>query len=257
MKNKQKNLLSKRAIGSIFAIVLVVTLSGYGLEPIPTETLETAKTSSRSGLMIDRSLPALSVSSAYAKTTDQKIKSRDAVKATISAALPKTAVKKVKTPISTLVSKPVEKRVEAPLMPELTNEEKAAKIRAYFSKYNLPLKDYGEKFVEISHYCDIDWALLPAIGMQESTGGKFMRNNNPFGWGSARIPFKDFNEAIEVVGGHLCGKYESTDQYYKDKTTAQKLWYYNGSVNRRYPGEVMAIMNKIKSMPIDTSLALK
>jgi hypothetical protein len=151
----------------------------------------------------------------------------------------------------------VDPAASAPLIPELSDEDKVAKIRAYFGKYNLPLAQNAEKFVEVSHYCDIDWALLPAIGMRESTGGKFTQLNNPFGWASARIGFKDFDEAIEVVGGHLCGLYDSTDQYYKDKTTAQKLWYYNGSVNRRYTGEVIAIMNKIKTTPLETSLAMK
>jgi hypothetical protein len=108
----------------------------------------------------------------------------------------------------------------------------------------MPLSGYGQKFVEVADSCGIDWRLLPAISVQESTGGKYMRLNNPFGWASARIGFKDFNEAIEVVGKNLCGLNEKTASYYKNKTTYQKLWSYNGTVNHAYPGQVLAIMEK-------------
>jgi hypothetical protein len=67
-------------------------------------------------------------------------------------------------------------------------------------------------------------------------------NNNPFGWGSAKIPFKDFGEAITVVTDNLCGKNPNTARYYKDTSVDKKLWYYNGSVEPTYPGEVKAIM---------------
>lgn len=126
----------------------------------------------------------------------------------------------------------------------LSTDDRSARLDKYFKKYNMPLSGYGQKFVEVADNCGIDWRLLPAISVQESTGGKYMRLNNPFGWASARIGFKDFNEAIEVVGGHLCGLNERTARYYKDKTSYEKLWSYNGTVNHSYPGRVLAIMNK-------------
>jgi hypothetical protein len=93
--------------------------------------------------------------------------------------------------------------------------------------------------------CDIDWRLLPAIGVRESSGGKFQYNNNPFGWGSAKIRFKDFSQAIDVVSDNLCGLNDATAKYYKDKTTYQRLWYYNGTVIPSYPQEVIDIMEMI------------
>jgi hypothetical protein len=272
MKNKQKPLLSRGAIGTIFAIVALVTLSGYDITPVVSQTRDLSgtqgsdKNTIKPSLVLAWSLPSVSISSVYAKDTGVK----QGLKEVISDSLvlkknnPKPVVKKIGSAPLPLVSvaevsfKPIpDQSTEGPVIPELTDNEKAAKIRTYFSKYNLPLANNAEKFVEVSHYCDIDWTLLPAIGMRESTGGKFTQLNNPFGWASARIGFKDFDEAIEVVGGHLCGLYDSTDQYYKDKTTAQKLWYYNASVHPRYTGEVVAIMNKIKSIPITTPLAME
>jgi hypothetical protein len=123
-------------------------------------------------------------------------------------------------------------------------DDRPDRLDKYFEKYKMPLAGYGEKFVEVADSCGIDWRLLPAISVQESTGGKYMRLNNPFGWASARIGFTDFDEAIEVVGTHLCGLNERTASYYKNKTTYQKLWSYNGTVNSSYPSRVMAIMEK-------------
>jgi hypothetical protein len=119
---------------------------------------------------------------------------------------------------------------------------RAERIDEYFSKRDMPLAGYGAKFVEVAKKCDIDWRLLPAIGVRESSGGKHLMNNNPFGWGSAKIKFDDFNDAIENVSDHLCGLRETTAKYYKDKTMMQKLWYYNGSVIPSYPKEVVEIM---------------
>jgi len=120
--------------------------------------------------------------------------------------------------------------------------EKADKLNAYFDKRNMPLSGYGIEFVRASNKYGLDWRLLPAIGVKESSGGKHMMNNNPFGWGSAKIKFEDFSEAIDVVAMNLGGYNPSTARYYKDADIDKKLWYYNGSVIRSYPGEIKNIM---------------
>lgn len=257
MKNKQKTLLSRRAISSIFAIVAVVTLSGYGLEPISTKAVDTNFSVQNDSWMLPSK--SLIINAQKEVGSEPEKKAENATPASTKKTARKTVTSARALPTVALAASESTATDQAgPRAPELTDEEKVAKIRSYFGKYNLPLANNAEKFVEVSHYCDIDWALLPAIAMQESTGGKFaVRSNNPFGWASAQIKFNNFDEAIEVVGGHLCGLYDSTDQYYKDKTTLQKLWYYNGSVNSRYPGEVVAIMKNIKSMPAVTPIAME
>jgi hypothetical protein len=124
-----------------------------------------------------------------------------------------------------------------------TIDERAERIDAYFEKRGMPLTGYGAKFVEVADKYGIDWRLLPAIGVRESSGGKHLMNNNPFGWGSAKIPFTDFNDAIEVVAYNLSGNNPNTARYYKDTDSYKKLWYYNGTVMPTYPDEVIAIMN--------------
>lgn len=122
----------------------------------------------------------------------------------------------------------------------------AKKIDAYFAKRNMPLEGYGAKLVKIAEDNDLDWRLLPAIAIKESTGGKFACYNNPFGWGSCRIKFKNFDVAAETVGMNLGGNNPNTERYYKDKTTVEKLHHYNNSVVPTYTGEILEFMELIE-----------
>lgn len=129
-------------------------------------------------------------------------------------------------------------------------EEKAAKIDAYYGKYDLPLAGYGMKMVLAAEKYGIDPFLLAGLAMRETTAGKFACHNNPFGWGSCKIKFQSFDEAIDVVAKHLGGHVETTARYYAGKTTRQILDIYNPpSIVANYTNEVMGIMKKIENMP--------
>lgn len=128
-------------------------------------------------------------------------------------------------------------------------EEKAASIDAYYAKYNMPLEGYGMKMVLEAEKNGLDWRLIPAIAVRESTGGKFACKNNPFGWGSCKIAFKDYNEGIEVVSRNLSGNNPRTARYYGGKSVRGILETYNPpSIVPTYASEVIAIMNKIETM---------
>ena len=135
--------------------------------------------------------------------------------------------------------------------------DRAAKIDAYYGKHKLPLTGYGMKMVLASEKYGIDWRLIPAIGMRESTGGKFACYNNPFGWGSCKIKYSSFDEAIESLARNLGGANPRTSYYYAGKSTLEKLYYYNGTVVASYPKEVVKIMDKIDATKIDKELAVK
>ena len=122
----------------------------------------------------------------------------------------------------------------------------AQKIDDYFAKRDMPLEGYGAKLVKVAEDNNLDWRLLPAIAVKESTGGKFACYNNPFGWGSCKIKFKNFDAAIETVAMNLGGNNPKTEQYYKGTTTKEKLHHYNGSVVPEYPGEVIDFMGLIE-----------
>lgn len=127
-------------------------------------------------------------------------------------------------------------------------EEKAKAIDTYFKERSMPLYGTGMTFVLVAEKYGLDWRLLPAIGVRESSGGKAACGYNPFGWGSCKLHnFHSYEEAIEALGKNLGGANASTAKYYAGKSTKEKLYYYNGTVVPTYPDEVIAIMAKIEA----------
>ena len=131
----------------------------------------------------------------------------------------------------------------------ITLKAKAEAIDSYFKEHDMPLAGMGMKMVEEAEKNDLDWRLLAAIAVRESTGGKFdciKVDNNPFGWGSCKIGFNSNEEAIETVARNLGGNNPSTAKHYNEKTTKQILRAYNPpSVVPRYAEQVIKIMSDI------------
>ena len=125
-------------------------------------------------------------------------------------------------------------------------EEKAASIDTYFKERSMPLEGTGMTFVLVAEKYGLDYRLLPAIGIRESSGGKAACGHNVFGWGSCKLHnFNSYEEAIEALGKNLGGANANTSRYYAGKTTYEKLYHYNGTVVPTYPDEVVAIMKMI------------
>jgi len=122
--------------------------------------------------------------------------------------------------------------------------ERAGKINTYFKERSMPLYGFGTKMVIEAKEHDLDWRLLPAIAVRESSGGKQACGYNPFGWASCKVTFRSFNEAIEVLARNLGGDNPNTAAYYSGSTEL-KLHHYNGTVIPAYTGEVLAIMDSI------------
>ncbi|HNW71779.1 MAG TPA: glucosaminidase domain-containing protein [Candidatus Paceibacterota bacterium] len=126
---------------------------------------------------------------------------------------------------------------------------KAEAIDAYFKEHDMPLLGKGEKLVEEAEKNNLDWRLLAAIAVRESTGGKHdckKVENNPFGWGSCKIGFKTLDEAIETIGRNLGGNNPNTAHHYSGKDTKDILQKYNPpSIVKNYAEQVMSIMDEI------------
>jgi len=131
---------------------------------------------------------------------------------------------------------------------------KAAAVDAYFDKYDMPLEGNGLKMVIEAEKNGLDWRLVAAIAVRESTGGKFACKraaHNPFGWGSCKIGFKSNDDAIETVARNLGGNNPRTAYHYDNKTTLQILRAYNPpSVVPKYGEQVIKIMDTIGPMEI-------
>jgi len=130
------------------------------------------------------------------------------------------------------------------------NQEHAEKIDAYFAQRDMPLEGYGAKMVEEAEKNDIDWRLIPAIAIKESTAGKFACGYNPFGWASCKVKFHSWDHAIETIAYNLGGSNPATARYYEGTTTKEKLYHYNGSVIPAYTGEVLEFMELIEKQTV-------
>jgi len=126
---------------------------------------------------------------------------------------------------------------------------KAEAIDAYFKSRKMPLLGLGLKMVLEAEKNNLDWRLLPAIAVRESSGGKNSCDKveyNSFGWGSCKIGFKSNEEAIEIIAWNLGGNNPNTEKHYDDKTTGQILRAYNPpSIVPKYEQQVVSIMKAI------------
>lgn len=139
---------------------------------------------------------------------------------------------------------------------------RAEAIDAYFDFYEMPLSGTGEIMVQMAEKYNLDWRLLPAIAVRESTGGKFACKKatyNSFGWGSCKVNFESNEHAIETIAKNLAGQNPNTAEHYKGKDTEGILLAYNPpSIVPRYVPQVMAIMEKIgeKELGVEKTILL-
>lgn len=139
---------------------------------------------------------------------------------------------------------------------QVEREEKAAKIDAYLAKSSMPLAGNGMKMVIEAEKNGLDWRLIPAIAVRESTGGRFACKKfpeNAWGWHSCKAGLGGSTEkAIELIAQHLGGNHPKTARYYGDKDTNEEILrtYNPPSVVPTYAQEVIAVMNKIQEVKI-------
>lgn len=142
-----------------------------------------------------------------------------------------------------------------------TLEAQAKAIDAYFKAHKLPLEGMGAKMAQEADQYGLDYRLMPAIAMIETTGGKNLctslpenKNKNPFGWGSCKIGFSSFGEAVEVIAMNLSGNNPNTARHYYGKTTIDMLETYNPpSAKPGYAKSVMRVMDAIGPEDINTT----
>jgi len=85
-------------------------------------------------------------------------------------------------------------------------------LREFFARYNSPLEDFAENVVVTADKYGIDYRLLPAIAMQESTlclkSPKDLNNCWGFGiYGNKKTSFPSYADAIETISKTLAKDY--------------------------------------------------
>ena len=146
---------------------------------------------------------------------------------------------------------------------ELANLKlQAEAIDNYFKARNLPLEGTGMKMATEAKKYDLDYRLMPAIAMIETTGGKNLckslkssNNKNPFGWGSCKIGFSSFDKAIEVIAMNISGNNPNTAHHYgSHKTTKELLETYNPPrIKPGYAAKVMKVMDIIGKKDLENN----
>jgi hypothetical protein len=90
-------------------------------------------------------------------------------------------------------------------------DPRAVVLKDYLTKYNSPLTDHAQDFVEAADFYGVDWKLVPAIAGVESTFGKRIPGGyNAWGWGvygDNRIYFQSWRDGIYTLNKGLKEKY--------------------------------------------------
>lgn len=128
-----------------------------------------------------------------------------------------------------------------------SEDSKTEIVRQFLARYNSPLEPYAPDIVAAANRYDMDWRLLPAIAMQESTLCKkiIADSHNCWGWGiygKKVTKFSNYPEAIETITKTLSTKYRD-----KGLITAFEIAkLYNPSNTNNWAENVTFVMNQLK-----------
>src|SRR5579863_6713641 len=127
----------------------------------------------------------------------------------------------------------------ASIAPAQPPDDRWLKLQAFFEAYHCPAPYHVDDYLREADKNAIDYRLLPAISVRESTCGRHSRLNNHWGWDSARSGFSSVKAGIRFLARKL-----ALGESYKDKTIEDKLKIYNPKV--QYATEVKHLMEEIE-----------
>lgn len=123
-------------------------------------------------------------------------------------------------------------------------DPRLVRLRQFFQERDCPAQRLAADFIAASDMHQLDWRLLPSLSLVESTGGKYQKNNNMFGWENSNYRFRNMKEGVYVVASHL-----RNDRLYRHKSLDSVLRTYNP--NAGYSTRVRAVMNQLGPTPAD------
>ena len=118
-------------------------------------------------------------------------------------------------------------------------DPRGARLEAFFKAYDCPSPLHVEEYLRAADSHALDYRILPAISLVESTCGAFEKMNNRWGWDSAQSGFPSVPAGIEYITGQL-----AENPHYKGKTTQEKLFTYNPYP--QYVRQVEQLMQQIE-----------
>lgn len=118
-------------------------------------------------------------------------------------------------------------------------DPRALILKDYLAKYNSPLENQAQDFIDAADFNNIDWKLVPAIAGVESTFGKFIPGGfNGWGWGvygNQALYFNSWRDGIFIVSKGLKenyinkglkNPYEMNRAYATSPTWGRKVSYF-------------------------------
>lgn len=130
----------------------------------------------------------------------------------------------------------------------VSQEARVDVLTEFFSKYKSPLEKYSKLIVDTADKYGIDYRLIPAIAMQESTLCKKIISGSYNCWGygiygKKVTKFANFDEAIETVTKSLAREYKEKGL----QEPSEIMSKYTPSNNGTWAENVAYIMDKIES----------
>lgn len=128
--------------------------------------------------------------------------------------------------------------------PACDSDSRCQALRSFFLRYESPLARLASVFILAADKTGLDWRLMPAISMVETTGGRFGTPTNVFGWNSGRTRFKTVEAGIQYVAGRF-----ARSPIYAGKSAQGILLLYNPA-RKTYPPKVLRFMQELSSDPV-------
>lgn len=118
-------------------------------------------------------------------------------------------------------------------------------LRNFFLRYRSPLENLAIVFVRTADEHRLDWRLLPAISMVETSGGKHGTPSNIFGWNSGKTRFASAEVGILFVASRF-----AQSPIYAGRTALGILRQYNPA-RTAYPPKVTHFMKELSAERVE------
>jgi hypothetical protein len=118
-------------------------------------------------------------------------------------------------------------------------DPRVVRLESFFKTYDCPGPFHVHEYLRAADSHALDYRLLPAISLVESTCGAFERMNNRWGWDSVQSGFPSVPAGIDYITEQL-----AENPRYKGKTVKEKLFTYNPYP--QYVRQVERLMRQIE-----------
>ncbi len=125
---------------------------------------------------------------------------------------------------------------------QIKHDFRVTAIAEFEATHHFVSNDNIQEIIKAADRCDINPALLVAIDLQESSGGRhYIRStHNEWGWASDTRSFESERAAIDYISDQLCN-----GRPYRGKSLEGKIHSYNPSSS--YEPAIMRYLNQIQN----------